>query len=156
MKLLFLIFSGFSFNAFADSNLVGTWQFTSIIYQEQVLPLPNPDLDLRFIFYANGHLRLKWSRHNESGFCEKKADYTTLGNILYQKTTWLNPKNHHSCSTDPEMQMSSETYTVFQIHQKKLQLHLNLGDEEIVYVFSFLPLEDEKTGKEMTNLVNGL
>lgn len=154
MKPLFLLIFLCASFAFGQNDFVGTWKFSSIIYRGQAQPLPNPDLDLRFVFYQKGLSRLKWLRNNEPGFCERIAEYKAEGPILYQKTIWLNPKNNTSCSLDSEMQIPSETYTPFQIVKNQLFLSLYLGDDELIYVFTFLP--DEKTGKEITNRVNGL
>lgn len=142
--------------ASAAANLEGLWKLSSIIYRQQPMPLPNPDLNLYFKFYGNGDSWLRWSRKYEKGFCERKAEYIRYENVLYQKTIWLNPLNDSSCSGDPEMQMSSETYTEYKIIKNQLFLNLDLSDEKIVYVFEFLPEEPRNNGSETTNRVNGL
>lgn len=137
----------------ANEKLEGLWKLTYLIYRQQPIPLPNPDLNLYFKFYGNGDSWLHWSRKNEPGFCQRKAIYQSTENLIYQKTVWLNPKNDSSCSNDPEMKAASETYTEYRIVNNQLLLSLDLSDEKIVYVFSFLP---EETGKVITNRVNGL
>lgn len=157
MKHVILIITFFlSANAFANSSLVGMWKLTSIIYHNRPMPLPNPDLKLYFMFYSNGESWLRWFRHNEPGFCERRAEYHIFEKWLYQKTIWLNPRNASACASDPEMRMSSETYTEFKIHKNNLFLNLDLSDEKLVYVFTFLPEESDEIGKETMNRVNGL
>jgi len=146
----------FCTQVYANPDLAGIWKLDSIIYRNQPMPLPNPDLELYFKFFENGESWLRWSRKNEVGFCERKADYLTFDHLLYQKTIWLNPHNASSCGNDPEMRMSSETYTDFKIYRGQLYLNLDLSDEKIVYVFKFLPEESEQAGKVIRNRVNGL
>jgi hypothetical protein len=140
----------------AHPNLVGMWKLTSIIYRSQPMPLPNPDLKLYFMFFSNGDSWLRWFRVDEQGFCERRAQYLVFEDWLYQKTIWLNPHNATSCSNDPEMRMSSETYTEFKIDKNNLFMSLDLSDEKIIYVFTLLPEESEEIGKEIIKRVKGL
>lgn len=156
MKKWILIFLSFCGQVYANPQLGGIWKLDSIIYRNQPMPLPNPDLELYFKFLGNGESWLRWSRKNEVGFCERKAHYYAINDLLYQKTIWLNPRNASSCANDPEMRMSSETYTEFNVHQNQLFLNLDLSEEKLVYVFKFLSEESEEIGKEITNRVNGL
>ncbi len=156
IQIIVLVTLSYQAHSWATNSLEGMWKLSSIIYRQQPMPLPNPDLNLYFKFYGNGDSWLRWSRKNEEGFCERKAEYIENGRLLYQKTIWLNPRNALSCGNDPEMRPSSETYTEFSIIQKKLYLNLDLSDEKIIYVFSFLPEESENKGNETINRVNGL
>ena len=146
MKTLFFGLLFISLSSFANSDLIGMWKFTSYIYDGQTAPLPNPDLDLRFIFYGNGFSRLRWSRLNEPGFCERKAVYNVVENVLHQKSIWINPLNDRSCSSDSEMRPDAETFTNFQIKDGSLYLELALDGKPFIYVFSFLPDESDPIG----------
>lgn len=141
MKTVFLIFIFFS--TFASADILGYWKLSSYIYDDQPLPLPNPDLDLKFVFYKNGFSVLHWSRKNEPGFCERKATFKIEGKTLHQKTVWINPKNDFSCASDPEMQPDSETFTNFRLEGNHLYLDLALDDKPFIYVFNFLPDEHD-------------
>lgn len=146
MKMLFILtlFCGLSSPA---QSLTGMWKFSGYIYDGQIQPPLNPDLDLRFIFYSNGYSKLRWFRHHENGFCERKAIFKVEGSILHQKTIWLNPGNDRSCANDPEMRPRSETYTPFRIEKNQLFLDLGLDDKPFIYIFNFLPdeLPDESS-----------
>jgi hypothetical protein len=139
VKLVLLLLFVFARPAHAD--LVGTWKLTSYIYDGQDIPLPNPDLDLRFKFTSDGVSILHWYRHGENGFCERKATYDDDGSILHQKAFWIHPKNDVSCFSDPEMQKNSETFTPFHLVNGYLYLELSLADKPFIYVLSLLPDE---------------
>ena len=138
MKLAFLIF------LFAQSGmtagLIGTWKFTEYTYEGQTQPAPNPQLDLRFTFNDQGISLLKWFRTDESGFCERTAEYKVENkNKLRQKINWLNPLNDANCSKDPDMQLGHETVTAFRIEKNKLAFELELNEKPFLYILTSIP-----------------
>lgn len=123
-----------STNVFADL-IQGEWKYIAYIYQGQRAPLPNPNLDLRFTFDGSGLSKLKWTRANEDGFCERLAEYSIEeGNLLRQFVTWVNPDNHISCSSDTDMRLGSLSFTPFLIFENELQLRLEINGEPFFYV----------------------
>jgi hypothetical protein len=143
MKFLFMLVLLLNTQVFANTSLVGTWKFTAYIYNGQTLPIPNPDLDLRFVFYSNGYSRLRWFRLGEEGFCERKAKYEITNHVLHQKNIWINPNNDRSCAGDSEMRPNAETFTSFRVIDRLMYLELALDDKAFVYVFTFLPDESD-------------
>jgi hypothetical protein len=51
------------------------------------------------------------------------------------KVVWVNPKNHFTCSRDPDMQLGRVTRTPFRFVGGDLQLALPLGDDTLIYVW---------------------
>ena len=95
----------------ADPAVLGTWLFSNYRYQNQELPIPNPDLKLTFEFLPDGMSKLQWSRQGENGTCLRWARYNVGGGTLSQVVVWLDPKNRDDCSKDPDMQMGKPTQT---------------------------------------------
>ncbi|MFN7729742.1 MAG: hypothetical protein ACK5P7_11350 [Bdellovibrio sp.] len=145
MSLSHLVFLslvlGFSPMLSADTPaaIFGTWEFTSIRYQGQVRPRPNPDLVLRFEFFGDGTNRLHWTRIGERGFCERKARFTVQNGLLIQEVFWVNPNNGADCGRDPDMQMGSKSQTPLHLTQDTLETELNLGDETLTYIWTRVP-----------------
>jgi hypothetical protein len=142
MKLSFLILIVALFGSIQGlaDELQGTWKYDYFFYQGNIQPLPNPDLDLRFTFNADGTVLLKWFYQGQIGFCERKANYRIQPDgSLYQKVTWLNPNNHFSCSKDADMQMGKESVNNFQINKGQLYLEMALGDEPFFIILDFIP-----------------
>jgi hypothetical protein len=128
-------------------ELQGTWKYNYYKYQDSVQPLPNPDLDLRFSFNADGTVFLKWFYKGQDGFCERKANYQIQsGGVLYQKVTWLNPNNHTSCVKDVDMQMGKETFNYFDVVKGQLSLQMELGGDPFYLIFDS-ENENERTKK---------
>lgn len=121
-------------------SLVGTWQYVGFHYEGRDYPNPNPDLTLLFTFNADGTSHLYWSRKNESGFCERRGIYRLDGDLLWQKTTWVNPENDRSCAMDSDMQPDRETTTTIRLQEDKLAFVLHLDDQEFLYKLERVPL----------------
>ena len=123
-----------------EVSIIGTWKFTSYRYQGQELPIPNPDLDLRFTFDDNGYSNLKWFRYNEPGHCQRVAEFNLkMDYVLYQKTIWVDSENEFSCSSDPDMRLGTESFTNYDFDNGQLLLKLDLAGESFVYVKTKLP-----------------
>ncbi|MEZ0391766.1 MAG: hypothetical protein ACAH59_06095 [Pseudobdellovibrionaceae bacterium] len=113
--------------------LSGEWQLAGLIYKGSEIQLPSPELNLRWSFYPNGTERLYWDRGTEA-FCESFANYQLKNGFLESETFALNPQNDPSCAKDPDMQLGRKTKTKIEIQESKILLHLQLGDEELIYV----------------------
>ena len=134
MKFIILLASAFTFNsAFAD-GLIGTWKFTEYTYEGKTLPAPNPNLDLRFTFNERGEAYLKWFRTDETGFCQRRADYKVEGDVLWQKVVWLNPANKQNCGDDPDMKIDNETKTKFTTTADTVNLDIGLDGKSFIYI----------------------
>jgi hypothetical protein len=118
----------------ASLNVVGNWQYDGFYYQEHRYENPNSNLVLVFTFNADGTERLFWSRTDEKGFCERKGTYTIEGDKLIQQTTWLNPDNDSSCSSDPDMQPNRTTETVIDMNDGNLNIHMDLNGAPFLYI----------------------
>lgn len=123
--------------ASADSALIGEWKLNEMIYRGERIPLPNPELNLRFTFLSNGTERLYWDRGTDE-FCERWARYTVAGKTLQQEVFAVNPGNAAECKKDPDMQMGRVTHTPIELQGSELHLVFQMGDEELVYVFRVL------------------
>ncbi|MGZ5279007.1 MAG: lipocalin family protein [Pseudobdellovibrionaceae bacterium] len=128
-----LIFTSSKVWASSDPTLIGEWRLVSMIYQGKDLPLPNPELNLRWTFFPNGSERLYWDRGTVD-FCERFGHYQVLDGILVETSFALNPKNALDCAQDPDMQIGKVTRTRIQIRTQELWLYFGLGDEELIYV----------------------
>ena len=98
------------------------------------MPLPNPDLNLRFTFFDAGTERLYWDRGGPE-FCERFAHYKIQGSILQQEIYAINPGNAAECAKDPDMQLGKKTATKMSFSSNELFLFFQLGEEELIYVF---------------------
>jgi len=125
----------------ADSPVVleGEWKLTGMIYHGHLIPPLNPNLNLRWTFFANGTDRLYWDRTGESGFCERFAHYTIQDNLLHEKVFAVNSRNNPDCAKDPDMQMDRKTANPVEFQQNQILLHLQMGDEELIYVLEEVP-----------------
>ena len=143
MKLLIFLFTfSITIQVHAQgtlADLTGTWQFTALRQNGQLLAPPNPDLILLFKFDGQGASDLFWSRKNQTGFCEHKGVYSVDNGILDEKVTWVNPDNLPECSSDPDMQMGREIKNAYRIVEGKLETDFNLGDGHLTYIWSQVP-----------------
>lgn len=114
----------------------GQWKLTEMIYHGERVPPLNPRLNLFLTFFDNGTDRLFWDRTGESGFCERFAHYEILNNKLHETVFAVSPFNSPDCAQDPDMQMGRETSNVIEINNNEILLHLQLADEELIYVFT--------------------
>jgi hypothetical protein len=115
-------------------QIIGDWKFSSLIYQGQPQPMPNPDLNLRWEFFENGTVRLYWDRKNVTGFCERFAHYTFEKNSLRQIVFAVNPQNADECGKDPDMQVGRDTTNRMEISGRDIHLYFQMGDEDLIYV----------------------
>ena len=118
----------------APPFLRGEWMLSGLIYRGQEIPPLNPKLNLRWTFYENGTERLFWNRTGEQGFCERFANYRIQDGHLHETVFAVNPLNGHECIQDPDMQVGRQTATRIEFNNKNIHLHLQLGDEVIIYI----------------------
>jgi hypothetical protein len=79
---------------------------------------------------------LFYFRQGERGFCERNASYSVESGLISQTITAVNEMNSNVCSQDPDMQMGRRAVTRFEIRDGQLYLFLNLGDDELIYVWT--------------------
>ena len=117
-----------------EIRLDGEWKLVGMIYRGEEVPPLNPLLNLRWTFFANGTERLYWDRQGENGFCERFANYNILDGQIHETVFAINPLNNFECAQDPDMQVGRYTVNPIEIKQQKILLHLQLGDEELIYI----------------------
>jgi hypothetical protein len=119
---------------FAQTSLSGEWKLTEMIYRGERVPPLNPKLNLFWTFFENGTERLYWDRRGENGFCERFAHFEITNNKLHEAVFAVNPLNSLDCAQDPDMQVGRQTSNVIEINNNEILLHLQLADEELIYV----------------------
>jgi hypothetical protein len=118
------------------NSLIGIWMYSSLIYQGQPIPKPNPDLKMYYTFKSDQQNEIYYYRENENGFCRRTASYEVLDNTrLIQKVVEVDPDNADFCGQDPDMQLGTTTEVNFEIKNDKLYLELQLGEDTLVYVW---------------------
>ncbi len=115
-------------------SLSGEWKFIEMIYKGQRMARPNPELNLRWTFFANGTERLYWDRENIPGFCERFSTFKVENNYLKEDVFAINPNNNSDCSKDPDMQLGPKGATFIEKVADEIWLHLQMGDEDLIYV----------------------
>lgn len=116
--------------------LLGLWLFTSIIYNGQTQPRPNPNLIMTLNFVSESQNILKYSRENEPGFCERTAEYVWNDGLLIQKVIAVHPENASFCLQDPDMVLGTESATPLEQTSDALLMTLGLGDETLTYIWT--------------------
>lgn len=119
-----------------NSILAGLWFFTSLLYKGQPMEKPNPALIMSFDFRDSSVDVLRYSRTDESGFCERSAVYNFDGQYLVQTVTWVNPLNNPECASDPDMQLGSESQIRVRVQQGQLQTDFTVGEDILTYVWT--------------------
>lgn len=123
--------------ALADSaSVIGDWKLTGFVYQDKPVPPFNPKLNLHFYFFENGTNRLFWNREDETGFCERFANYELTPGQIQQTVFAVNPNNRADCAVDKDMQIGPATVNKMDIEEKRLLLRMQLGEEELVYILT--------------------
>ncbi len=118
----------------SDFKLIGSWKYIAYEYRDEVQPLPDPNLDVRFTFSENGISKLIW-HYNGKELCERDAKYEIRNKgVIYQKITWVNPNNHVSCAQDTDMQLGNESFTHYEIKGNQLMFELDLAGESFIYI----------------------
>lgn len=129
-------------SSFAEtSTIIGAWKFSEIIYRGQTLPLPNPDLNLSWVFFKNGTARLYWDR-GTSDFCERFSTYQWKNDFLDEEVFAVNPGNALECQQDLDMQVGRKTHTPLDFRDHQLRMHFQLGDDELIYILKALRIEE--------------
>lgn len=117
------------------NSIIGVWVFVAVIYHGELMPKPNPNLNIIFEFKEDQTNNLFYNRNDENGFCERNATYSFKDNSLVQKNYWVNPKNQMSCAQDADMQLDYESITKAVVNEQQLYLDLQLGDEVLTYIW---------------------
>ena len=138
--------------AFEDKDLNGVWQYDGFFYEGHRYPNPNPNLELYFTFNSVSHVDvLYYSRKNEVGFCERRAEFSVKGNSLHQQITWINPANNAECQQDVDMQIRRASETPFSFNVGELWFHLEVNGKPFTYILK------EKNGRQAhTQAVDGI
>lgn len=140
--LTFFLVHFFAFNSVladtekSNQDIIGQWKYVGYIYDEIVYPSPNPGLFLSFTFQDDDHVKLYWKRSDEDFFCERSAKYSIVDDMLFQEVDWVNPQNHFSCGSDPDMQLGRKTENRFVINENELKLVLELSGKPFIYVLN--------------------
>jgi hypothetical protein len=120
----------------AGSGLEGRWDYEAKILRGVEYPRrPTDTIWLRWEFSAEGQSLLSWGDELLDDHCARRAKFTAVGGILEERVIWVDPENSFSCSYDPDMQLGRVTRTPFFFRAEKLVLRLQLGEEEILYVW---------------------
>lgn len=133
MKFLITLLLLLACQSLRAEILFGEWKYEELIYRGQRIPRPDPNLNLTWTFYSNGTERLYWDR-SEMDFCERFARFKYNFGILSEKVFALNPDNAFDCQKDPDMQLGRQTQSQLDVSDSELHLHVQLGDEEIIYI----------------------
>lgn len=133
MKLLWLLI--LACTAHAKNDIVGAWEFYEIRLDGKNQPPFNPKLHIEFEFLQDGTDSLKWWREDESGFCERRGEYSFNGEFLMDLVTWTNPNNRFDCGSDPDMQLGHQTTTPAKILNGQLETHFVVGDHLLDYLW---------------------
>lgn len=118
------------------NSLIGIWLLTGMIYQGNVINPPNPHLKLYYIFQSSSVNEVYYYRDNESGYCKRSAEYSVNNNSIQQKVIAVDPANNSDCSLDTDMQIGNQSKVQYEVTENKLYLHLPLGEESLVYIFT--------------------
>ncbi len=148
--VLILSFSARASIPLTGLNIVGSWKFVSFLYQGQMHPPLESNLNLIFQFSANGQESLSWTRTGEPGFCQAGATYQIIHNQLHTKITSINPQNNYDCSSDPDMQLGKESITPVELRSGQLFLNIGLSGEDLFYIFE--PITQSQTLSTERNL----
>lgn len=117
------------------SSLIGIWLYTSLIYQGQPIPRPNPALQIYYTFESHEINEIFYYRTGEEGFCKRKAKYQIKDNEIEQTVISVDENNAGYCGQDTDMQVGFTSRTKFEIIDDALLLHLPLGEETLIYVW---------------------
>jgi hypothetical protein len=117
-------------------SLVGVWLFTSVVYQGQEIPRPNPALKMYYEFSDTGTNTLRYSRDGEQGFCERRSIYEFSGKVLTQEVVWVHPGNASWCDQDVDMRLGTRTRSNAWLSQGRFFLEMSLADEKIIYIWT--------------------
>lgn len=118
-----------------SSAILGLWLFTSLIYQGESMPLPNPALKIQYQFEDTGLNTLRYHREGEQGFCERRAIYEFVSGKLVQQVVWVNPQNAIWCDQDVDMRLGYQSWTEAWLKDGKLHLVIQMGEEDLIYVW---------------------
>ena len=116
------------------AQLTGGWKYVAYEYDGQTHAVSS-GVDLRFHFESNGKAKIRWHYEDVENFCERLSEFKIVeNNWIYQKVTWVNPENHSSCASDPDMKMDKESFTRFKFKAERLLLIMDLGDKQFIYI----------------------
>lgn len=132
----YLLFPVIGFAGETDPSPVGHWFYVMKIYRGHEMPEPpEASLRLHYEFRADGSSRLYWWHEGEADLCEREGRYRIEDGFIVEQALKVNPRNHPSCSRDPDMQEGRITRTRYELINGRLHLHLPLADEFLIYVW---------------------
>ncbi len=144
LALVVVVLSIFSSSARASDSIVGRWAYFMKIYKGQEMPEgPGATLRLRYEFLPNGQSRLYWWHEGQNEHCERRGYYRVENGHLIDRVYWVDPNNSYGCSRDPDMQNGRETRTPFTFRNGNWVLRLALGEEELLYVWKKITMEEK-------------
>ena len=117
-------------------EMEGTWVLTEVIYKEERQPPLDPDLNLRWSFFANETARLYWDKKGIEGFCERFSSFTVVNEVFTDEVFAVNPKNISECGKDPDMVMGRKVETKLVLAPGEVLIDMQVGDEKITYVLT--------------------
>ncbi len=139
LALLLSIFTFASASEPAPQEIVGHWFFYKKVFRGSEMPEPpEATLRLHFEFYADGTNKLYWWHEGENDLCTRWGKYQWDGKDLVDEITKVDPKNHPSCSRDPDMQLGKISRTPVWIENGDMKLLLHIGDDDLIYVWKRL------------------
>ncbi len=143
--LLALLLGIFSIAGTGDlSGIEGHWFFYKKIFKGTEMPEPpSATLRLHFEFYGDGTNKLYWWHEGENDLCTRWGKYTWDGQWLNDEIVKVDPKNHPSCSRDPDMQLGKISKSPVWIENGELKLLLHIGDDDLIYVWRKVPAVNE-------------
>ena len=118
------------------SSLLGIWIFSAVFYQGHLMDPPNPNLKLYYSFLSQTRNEIYYYRDDEKGYCKRWAEYKADVQNIEQTVVEVDSQNNSVCSNDSDMLMNTHSVVKYEIINNELNLHLTLGDEEIIYIFT--------------------
>lgn len=131
-------------DARAEDTVVGHWAYFMKVYKGEEIPeTPEDTLRLRYELKPDGASRLYWWHEGERDHCQRTGKYKIEDSILVDQTEWVDPANTQLCSQDPDMQPGKVTRTPFKFTDGNLVIRLQLGEEELFYVWRRIKEEEQ-------------
>lgn len=136
---LMLLILPLAASANGPASPVGHWEYYKKIYQGKDMPMP-PDATLRlhYEYRADGTSRLFWWNEGENNRCSREGKYTLEEGVIVEEATTVDPGNHPTCSSDPDMHEGKVSRTPYTFVNGDLHLTLPLGDEVLIYVWKLV------------------
>lgn len=118
------------------AKIVGHWGYSHALYKGQVQPKRDPDMFLNYQFDLNGNSILSWHNLRTGLFCLRYGKFSLVDGIIHDKVVNLDPDNSLTCAEDPDMRLNTETATPYSFNGDQLLLHLSIGSDPFVFVWT--------------------